>query len=117
MRGLELARRLDAMGSEELDALEYGVIRMSRDGEVTAYNLAEQQLSGLRPDQVVGRNFFSEVAPCTNNFMVAQKYQDNEELDELIDYVFTLRMSPTPVRLHLLKSASSSHQYLLVHRR
>jgi len=108
---------LEVMSPGELDALDYGVVRMDVDGRVNYYNAAEQRLSGLRADQVLGRHFFSEVAPCTNNFMVAQKYLDNDELDETLDYVFTLRMSPTPVSLRLLRSRSATHQYLLVRRR
>ena len=48
-----------------LDCIPWGVIRLAPAGEVLDYNLAEQTFSGMAPSQVVGRNFFSEVAPCT----------------------------------------------------
>jgi photoactive yellow protein len=50
---------------ERLDALPFGLIRLARDGTIRAYNAAEEQLSGRRRADVVGRNFFREVAPCT----------------------------------------------------
>jgi photoactive yellow protein len=85
---------------------------------VTGYNQAESQLSGLPVDEVAGRNFFVEVGPCTNNYLIAQRYQDcagqDQELDEQLDYVFTYRMSPTPVRLRLLARRGSDRQYLAV---
>jgi photoactive yellow protein len=65
-------------------------------------------------DEVVGRNFFVEVGPCTNNYLIAQRFHDSEELDEQLDYVFTYRMSPTPVRLRLMARRGSSRQYLAV---
>ena len=107
---------LDSLSEAELDNLEFGVVRMDLDGTVTAYNEAEARLACLSKDRVMGRNFFESVAPCTNNFMVAEKYFQNDELDEHVDYVFTLRMKPTPVRLRLLKSAAAGTQYLIVYR-
>jgi hypothetical protein len=36
------------------------------------------------------------------------------DLDDTIDYVFTFRMAPTPVRLRMLARAGAGHQYLVV---
>ena len=77
------------------------------------YNRFESNLSGLPVDRVVGKHFFEQVAPCTNNYLVAERFLE-EPLDEQLDYVFTYRMKPTKVRLRLLKSPSAEHQYLLV---
>jgi photoactive yellow protein len=117
---------LDALESgpvDRIDDLDFGLIVMARDGAVTGYNQAESQLSGLPVDEVVGRNFFIEVGPCTNNYLIAQRYQDcavqdgavqDGDLDEQLDYVFTYRMSPTPVRLRLMARRGSARQYLAV---
>jgi photoactive yellow protein len=105
---------LEATPLDRIDDLGFGLIVMDRDGRVTGYNQAESQLSGLPVDEVVGRNFFVEVGPCTNNYLIAQRFHDSEELDEQLDYVFTYRMSPTPVRLRLMARRGSSRQYLAV---
>jgi photoactive yellow protein len=108
---------LDALESASLDgidALPFGLIVMDRAGRVLGYNAAESRLSGLPRDSVLGRNFFADVGPCTNNYLVAQRYADQQELDEQLDYVFTFRMAPTPVRLRLLARAGSPRQYLAV---
>jgi hypothetical protein len=68
-------------------------------------------------DRVLGRHFFSEVAPCTNNYLVATRYEEEPALDEVIPYVFTLRMRPTPVELRLLKQPGAARMYLLVRAR
>ena len=108
--------KLDAMSPQALDELTFGVVRMRRDGEVVAYNLLESQMAGLSRERVLARNFFSEVAPCTNNYLIAERFISEPELDATLDYVFTLRMKPTPVKLRLLKSVSADHMYLLVKR-
>ena len=51
------------MADTALDELSFGVVGMSEDGTVNSYNLAESRLSGLTPANVIGRNFFTSVAP------------------------------------------------------
>lgn len=50
---------------DQLDRLPFGSIRLTPDGTILAYNAAEEALSGRRRADVVGRNFFRDVAPCT----------------------------------------------------
>ncbi len=110
---------LDTLESVPLSAIDdatFGLIVMDRDGIVLGYNRRESRLSGLPPAGVIGRNFFIDIGPCTNNYLVAQRYAnaDGGELDEQLDYVFTFRMAPTPVRLRLLARKGSTRQYLAV---
>jgi photoactive yellow protein len=48
-----------------LDLLPYGIIVVDEQGIILYYNLREEQISNRRRDVVLGRNFFSEIAPCT----------------------------------------------------
>jgi photoactive yellow protein len=110
----DLLRQLEKMNPTELDALDFGVVAMDLQGLVVHYNSAEARGAGLSPERVVGRHFFSAVAPCTNNYLVAQRFEAATELDEVIDYVFTLKMKPTNVKLRMLKSADLQRQFLAV---
>lgn len=103
---------LDANEGEILDSLPFGVVRFNQQGIVTAYNLNISIIGGVSRENAIGKNFFIQVAPCTNNFMVAEKYQQTS-LDEEIPYMFTYITQPTPVILRLLKG-NSGKQYLLV---
>jgi len=87
---------------EELQNAPVGIIRMNPDGVVTLYNRAEAKLSGIGEAQALGHNLFRDVAPCTNNFMVAERYGE-KELDEVVEYVFTFVMEPTEVTLRLIR--------------
>jgi photoactive yellow protein len=107
---------LDALAPEQFDALPYGVVGLAATGEVEIYNATESRLAGLPASSVLGNDFFLNTAQCMNNFMVAQRFTDEPELDASLDYVLTFRMRPTPVRLRLLKSASASRRYLLIQR-
>jgi photoactive yellow protein len=105
----------------ELDALDFGVIGFDQAGLVRQYNAFESSAAGLSPGRVLGYSLFKAVAPCMDNFMVAQRFEDAQDtrtpLDATIDYVLTLRMRPVKVRLRLLSYPNSSMRYVLVERR
>ncbi len=107
---------LEAMGVEGRDELPFGVVAFNRDTIVESYNATESRLSGLAPSTVVGAPFFDTVAQCMNNFMVAQRFEDEPELDAVIPFVLTLRMRPTRVRLRLLATATVARRYILIER-
>ena len=53
------------LSPEELDRLPYGLITLDAQGRVIHYNDTESRLVGLPKERVIGRSFFTEVAPCT----------------------------------------------------
>lgn len=116
----DLAVRLDQCTPDQLDTLGFGVIGFGADTNVTLYNAFESQAAGLSPQRVLGQPLFTNVAPCMNNFMVAQRFEDAHEeqtvLDATIDYVLTLRMRPVKVALRLLANPGSGTRYVLVQR-
>jgi photoactive yellow protein len=117
----ELGGLLDALAPAALDGLDFGVIGFDAEAVVRRYNSRESNLASMTSERVLGEPLFTVVAPCMNNFLVAQRFEDaaahGEVLDEVIDYVLTLRMKPTKVRLRLLAAPGLSLRYVLVDRR
>jgi photoactive yellow protein len=107
---------LDAMRDEDRDALPYGAVGLAADTIVQSYNTTEARMAGLDRASVIGVPFFEAIAQCMNNFMVAQRFEDEPELDVIVPYVLTLRMRPTKVRLRLLASPTSARRYILIER-
>ncbi len=107
---------LEAMGDEERDALPFGVVGFGADTVVQVYNATEARMAGLDPSTVVGVPYFDAVAQCMHNFMVAQRFEDEPEIDDIIPYVLTLRMRPTRVRLRLLAARDIARRYILIER-
>jgi len=103
---------------DDLDTLEFGVIGFDAAGVVRRYNALESQLAGLSRQRVIDNPLFTVVAPCMNNFLVAQRFEDaagaGARLDDIIDYVLTLRMRPIKVKLRLLADSALPMRYLLV---
>ncbi|MDE2274839.1 MAG: PAS domain-containing protein [Burkholderiales bacterium] len=115
------APALAALSDAELDALGFGVIAFDEQALVRRYNAFESRAAGLAPERVLGRHLFTSVAPCMNNFMVAQRFEDaavqGQALDATIDYVLTLRMKPVKVRLRLLAEPGAALRHVLIDRR
>ena len=107
---------VDRLDAATRDALPFGVVGLSAPGIVEVYNETEARLAGLSQKSVIGTHFFTTTAQCMNNFMVAQRFEDEVTLDTTIDYVLTFRMRPTPVRLRLLKGTVSLLGYILIER-
>lgn len=115
-----IEQHLATLGSDQFDALDFGVIGFDDNTVVGLYNDFESKAAGLAPQRVLGQPLFTVVAPCMNNFLVAQRFEDAFEtgatLDATIDYVLTLRMRPVKVALRLVASPGAATRYVLVHR-
>ena len=113
-----LLGRLDLLSDEELDGLGFGVIGFDAEAIVRRYNIYESQAAGLSPSRVQGHGLFTLVAPCMNNYLVAQRFEDamveGTSLDDTFDYTLTLRMRPVTVKLRLLAAVDAAHRYVLV---
>ncbi len=107
---------LDTMSVAARDALPFGVVGFGADTIVQVYNATEARMSGLDPATVIGVPFFDAVAQCMNNFMVAQRFEDEPRIDDIVPYVLTLRMRPTKVRLRLLAEPGMPRRYILIER-
>lgn len=111
---------LDGASDAELEALSFGVIGIDADGNVCRYSEHEARMAGLSREHVLGRPFFSEIARCMDNSMVAGRIDTaiaaGESLDLSFDYVFALRSRVVPVKLRLLVDPDFPIHYLLVHR-
>jgi len=57
---------LSTYDEDELDALPFGIIHLDEKGMVLDYNSYEADLARLPKEHVVGKNFFAQIAPCTD---------------------------------------------------
>ncbi len=54
------------MTPAELDNLSFGVIQINEHGRILLFNATEGQIVGWEPKAAIGKNFFTDVAPCAN---------------------------------------------------
>lgn len=91
------------MTYEDLNALPFGVIGLDAKGKVVSYNRAEEVIAGRHAEDVVGRNFFEEVAPCTKVREFHGRFQEFMAGDEESKkFFFTFRFEKGNARVQII---------------
>jgi photoactive yellow protein len=104
------------LSQDEIEILPFGVIWLNKDGVVLGYNSAEQQLSQKKAQDVLRRNFFTEIAPCTQvkNFQGRfQKFLGGERVTQQFDFVFNFQSTKIEVNIVFVRQ-DAEHVFVLV---
>jgi len=110
---------LNRMAEKDIDKLAFGAIELDRNGTVLRYNAAEGAITGRNPAQVIGKNFFRDVAPCTSKPAFKGVFDAGvraDNLNTLFEYVFDYEMKPTKVKVHMKKALSGGNFWIFVKR-
>lgn len=92
---------------DTLNSVDFGIIQVDDNGTVQFFNEYESDLSGVDPSDAHGKNFFTELAPCSNNRLFRGRFKEGVrkgELDEQFTYTYTYKMRPTLVNVRLCRS-------------
>jgi photoactive yellow protein len=93
--------KVQLLRHEELDAAPFGIIIVDRSGTILEYNAYERSLAHLGNREVAGRNFFTDVVPCTaiRDFQgrFAEFLSSNEVSIEPFEFVFAFPHGPERV--------------------
>jgi len=95
----------------------FGIVKVDDAGVIQLYNKWESDMAGVAPAAAEGKNFFTQVAPCTNNRLVFGRFKEGvgkSDLDAEFNYTFTYKMKPTNVTIRLLRHAPSRTNWVLV---
>ena len=110
---------LSKMSAQEVDQLAFGAVQIDAKGTILQYNAAEASITGRVKKDVIGRNFFRDVAPCTN----APKFKGvfdagvrNGNLNTMFEYVFDHNMAATKVKIHMKKAIGDDSFWIFVKR-
>ena len=113
-------RELPKMSPAELDSLDFGLIQVDDSGTIKNYNKYQSELGNVPQTSAIGKNFFTQIAPCTNNRLFFGKFKEGVaagKLDVSIPYVFTYKLKPTNVNVQMYRDESSRTNWVLVERR
>jgi photoactive yellow protein len=114
-----VANELANMTDTELDSLAFGAIELDRDGNIVRYNAAEAEISSRDQAGMVGRNFFSDVAPCTRGEAFEGRFRNAVKagrMDIQFTYVLDHKMLPTEVRVRMHQAAGRDTYWVLIKR-
>lgn len=103
----ELLNSIYNMDSNAIDELDIGVVGVDDNGTIIIYNKLESLKANVEQKIAIGKNFFTQIAPCTNNSIFYGTFKNSikqPQMDFLFPYTFTYKMKPTPVKVHLYKN-------------
>jgi photoactive yellow protein len=112
----EVGEALHHADEEILNAAPFGIIEIDDEGVVQFYNRYESNLSGVPPEEACGTNFFTELAPCSNNPLFWGRFKEGVEegdLDEHFTYTFTYKMRPTLVDVRLYRDQAGNNWIMI----
>ncbi|WP_017431221.1 photoactive yellow protein [Vreelandella jeotgali] len=115
----DVENTLSSMSENQLDDLAFGAIEVDAQGKILRYNAAESDITGRASSDVIGKNFFREVAPCTDRPEFRGRFEEGvrqDNLSTMFEYVFDYRMTPTKVRVHMKKAISGDTYWIFVKR-
>jgi len=115
----DIGNQLAQMDDKDIDKLAFGAINLDRNGKILSYNKAEGEITGRKPEEVIGKNFFTEVAPCTKTDEFYGKFKEgvnSGNLSTMFEYTFDYQMKPTKVKVHMKKSLSDDSFWVFVKR-
>lgn len=101
----------------EADNAAFGIIKLEADGKILLYNKYESILAGVPIEKAEGKNFFTDIAVCTNNRIFFGRFKEGiaqGNLDLVFNYVFTYKMKPTNVVIHLYHDKISKTNWVFV---
>lgn len=116
--GVYPVESLFAYAREDYDRLPFGIIEVDAQGRILAYNRWEQELSGAEASKVVGRNFFTEVAPCTGVAEFQGRFDAlvaaRKPARDAFDFVFRFREGDVMVSIALAWAPVWERGFVLV---
>lgn len=115
----DIANVLSRLDDTSIDQLAFGAIQLDASGKVLAYSKREASITGRDPRDVIGKNFFTDVAPCTRRPEFYGRFQAgvrSGKLSVMFDYVFDYKMNPTKVRVHMKNALVGDSYWVLVKR-
>ncbi|MFP4694901.1 photoactive yellow protein [Thiohalospira sp.] len=115
----DIDNTLAKMKDGDLNNLAFGAIQLDADGNILQYNAAEGDITGRDPKAVIGKNFFKDVAPCTDSQEFSGRFKEgvkNGDLNAMFEYTFDYQMQPTKVKVHMKKALTGDSYWILVKR-
>lgn len=114
-----LEQALADLAPTDLDHLAFGVVKLDCEGYILAYNQTEGEITGRKPEAMLGKHFFDEVAPCTQSSEFCGRFQEAVEegsINVYFEYIFDHQMRPTKVQVRLYKNQQEAAVWLFIKR-
>lgn len=111
------ANELAKMTPEQIDRLPFGIIQIDKTGTIHGYNETESRYAGRDVTDVIGKNFFRDIAPCSchpsflGRFL---KLRNGEADSTAFTYVFDYGFRAKKVDIEIRRERDKSLYWLII---
>jgi photoactive yellow protein len=113
----EAPETIASLPESALDEQPFGIIRLDRTGRVLSFNTYEEKLARKARADVIGKNFFVDVAPCTRVKEFYGKFLEGIEqryLNTTFAFVFAFSFGHRGVHVSLYYKQADDTIWVLV---
>ena len=108
---------VESLNSAQLDSLPFGAIQLDHTGTILQYNDYESRLAGIDKSKAIGKNFFTEVAPCTDVKEFRGRFTEGvakKQLHVKFQYHFSFKKNPRDVTVSLFYSELTESTWVFI---
>lgn len=99
--------------------LPFGAVMLDRFGKILIYNKAEGLITNRNADDMIGKDFFNDAAPCAKGkrfhgeFL---KFQRSGQIDVMFDFTFAYKGADVAVKIHLKSQPDGQNCWMFAKR-
>lgn len=104
---------------QRAEYLPFGAVMLDRNGKIVKYNRAEGLIANRTPDEMLGKDFFNEVAPCAKGKRFHGEFltfHRTGQVNVMFDYKFAYKGANVGVKIHLKAQPDGQHCWMFVKR-
>src|SRR3954467_11349196 len=113
-------QRIGRLTEEEFAKLPFGAVKLNGDGVILKYNFYDGRSSGREPWEIIGQNFFTQVAPATNIEEFAGRFREGiraGQRDVTFPYQFQSAGNRVDIEITLTMDLDGKNAWVFVKQR
>lgn len=104
---------------QRAEYLPFGAVLLDRTGKIIKYNKAEGLIANRVPGEVIGMDFFNQIAPCAKGKRFHGefiKFHRTGQANVMFDYKFAYKGADVNVKIHMKAQPDGQSCWLFVKR-
>ena len=104
---------------QRAEYLPFGAVMLDRNGKIAKYNRAEGMIANRTPEDMIGKDFFNEVAPCAKGKRFHGEFltfHRTGQINVMFDYKFAYKGANVGVKIHLKAQPDGQNCWMFVKR-
>lgn len=104
---------------QRAEYLPFGAVMLDRNGIIVKYNRSEGLIANRTPEEMIGKDFFNDVAPCAKGKRFHGEFLSfhrTGQINVMFDYKFAYKGADVAVKIHLKAQPDGQHCWMFVKR-